>query len=64
MRSYLGIEDTPGSGYDEIAYTIRLTAPDATQDQIDYLIEKCELGSPVGDTLGRKVPMKMEFVTE
>jgi uncharacterized OsmC-like protein len=63
VQSYLGIEDSPGSGYDEIGYTIRLNAPDATQEQIDYLIERCELSSPVGDTLGRIVPMKLEFVT-
>lgn len=62
VQSYIGIEATPGSGYDEIAYTIRLNAPDATQKQIDYLIERCELSSPVGDTLGRIVPMKLEFV--
>lgn len=62
VQSYLGLEDTPGSGYDEIAYTIRLDAPDATQEQIDYLIKRCELSSPVGDTLERAVPMKLEFV--
>ncbi|MBW8011664.1 MAG: OsmC family protein [Chloroflexi bacterium] len=62
VQSYLGLENTPGSGYDDIAYTIRLDAPDATQEQIDYLIERCELSSPVGDTLGRAVPMKLEFV--
>lgn len=62
VQSYLGLEDTPGSGYDEIAYTIRLDAPDATQEQIDYLIKRCELSSPVGDTLGRVVPMKLDFV--
>ncbi len=61
VQSYLGLEDTPGSGYDEIAYTIRLNAPDATQEQIDNLIERCELSSPVGDTLERVVPMKLEF---
>ncbi len=62
VQSYLGLKDTPGSGYDDIGYVIRLVAPDATQEQIDYLIERCELSSPVGDTLGRAVPMKLEFV--
>jgi len=62
VQSYIGIEDTPGSGYDEIAYTINLNAPEATQEQIDFLIERCELSSPVVDTLGRVVPMKLEFV--
>ncbi len=63
VQSYLGIEDTPGSGYDQIAYTIRLHAPAATPEQIEHLIKQCELGSPVGDTLGRSVPMKLEFVS-
>jgi len=62
VQSYLGLENTPGSGYDDIAYTIRINAPDITQEQIDYLIERCELSSPVGDTLERVVPMKLEFV--
>ncbi len=42
VQSYLGFDDAPGSGYDQIAYTIRFNAPDATQEQIDYLIERCE----------------------
>jgi uncharacterized OsmC-like protein len=62
VQSYLGLEDAPGSGYEEIDYTIYLNAPDATQEQIDYLIARCEQGSPVGDSLGRKIPMKLEFV--
>lgn len=62
VQSYLGLEDTPGSGYDEIAYTVRIDAPDITQQQIDYLIERCELSSPVGDTFERVVAMKLEFV--
>lgn len=62
VQSYLGIKDTPGSGYDVISYTIRIEAPDVTQEQIDYLIERCELSSPVGDTFERAVPMKLEFI--
>lgn len=62
VQSYLGLDDTPGSGYDEIAYTIRIDAPDITQEQIEYLMGRCELSSPVGDTLGRVVPMNLEFV--
>ncbi|HSG18446.1 MAG TPA: OsmC family protein [Anaerolineae bacterium] len=62
VQSYLGFEDVPGSGYDGIAYTVWINAPDATQEQIDYLIERCERSSPVGDTLSRPVPLKLEFV--
>ncbi len=62
VRSYLGFAEAPGSGYDEIAYTVHLTAPEATQEQIDYLIERCERSSPVGDSLSRPIPLKMTFV--
>jgi uncharacterized OsmC-like protein len=62
VQSYLGLEDTPGCGYDKIAYTVRINAPDATQEQIDYLIERCERSSPVGDSLSRMIPMKLDFI--
>jgi uncharacterized OsmC-like protein len=55
------VENTPGSGYDEINYKVILDAPDATSEQIEYLIERCEQSSPVGDTLARKVAMTLEF---
>jgi hypothetical protein len=56
------LEDKPGSGYDQISYKVILDAPDATSEQIDYLIERCEQSSPVGDTLERNVSMTLEFV--
>jgi uncharacterized OsmC-like protein len=61
VQSYIGVENTPGSGYDEINYKVILDAPDATSEQIEYLIERCEQSSPVGDTLARKVAMTLEF---
>jgi uncharacterized OsmC-like protein len=61
LRSYLGIEDVPGSGYDEVTYRARVRAPDATPEQLSYLRERCERSSPVGDTLVRSVPVKMEI---
>lgn len=64
VRSFLGIEGAPGSGYDEITYTIRLRAPEATPEQIAHLRERCERSSPVGNSLGRAIPLKLEFVTE
>jgi uncharacterized OsmC-like protein len=63
VQSYLGIEGTPGSGYDQIGYTVRLNTPGATQEQIDYLIERCERSSPVGDSLSRVIPLKLEFIS-
>lgn len=63
VQSYLGLVDAPGSGYDYIAYTVRINAPDVTPEQIDYLIERCEKSSPVGDSFTRAIPMKLEFIT-
>ena len=63
VQAYIGATDTPGSGFREIKYTIRLKTPEITQEQIDFLIERCEKSSPVGDTLSRSVPLKLEFIT-
>ena len=59
--AYLGLEDTPGSGYDRIVYTVRVSAPGATPEQIAYLRERCERSSPVGDSLTRAIPLKLTF---
>ena len=61
VQSYIGLEDKPGSGYDQISYKVILDAPDATEEQIAYLVERCEQSSPVGDTLARNVSMTLEF---
>lgn len=61
VRAYLGLEGTPGSGYDEITYRARLRAPQATPEQLAYLRERCERSSPVGDTLARSVPVEAEI---
>lgn len=62
VQSCIGVDGTPGSGYDQIAYKVRLDAPEATPEQIAYLREKCERSSPVGDTLSRAIKMELEFV--
>lgn len=61
VQSYMGLEGAPGSGYDAIAYTLRLSVPGATLEQIAYLRERCERSSPVGDSLARAIPLKLEF---
>lgn len=61
VQSYIGLDGTPGSGYDQIGYKVLLDAPDATPEQIEYLRERCERSSPVGDTLSRAVKMELEF---
>lgn len=63
VQSYIGAAASPGSGYREIEYTVRLKAPGVTEEQVKQLIEKCEKASPVGDTLSRPVPLKLEFIT-
>jgi len=63
VQSYLGIEDTPGPGYDGVSYTVRLSALDITPEQIAQLRDRCERSSPVGDSMGRAIPLKLEFTT-
>lgn len=58
LRSYLGLEDAPSSGYNEVTYRARLRAPDATPAQLAYLHQRCEHSSPVRDSLVRPVPVR------
>lgn len=60
----VGVGDAPSPSYDDIEYVISLKAPDATPEQIAALKEQCESASPVGQTLGRSVPLRMEFQTD
>ena len=61
VQSYLGLEGTPGSGYDAISYTVRFSVPGASPEQIAHLRERCERSSPVGDSLARQIPLRLEF---
>jgi uncharacterized OsmC-like protein len=61
VQAYLGLPGAPGSGYDAIAYTVRLSVPGATAEQIAHLRERCERSSPVGDSLTRAIALKLEF---
>jgi uncharacterized OsmC-like protein len=62
VRAYLGLE-APGSGYTGISYKIILNAPGASDEQIRSLRERIERSSPVGDSLGRAIPLTIEFNT-
>ncbi|MGH2349385.1 MAG: OsmC family protein [bacterium] len=64
VQRLYGMEDAPPSGYDRIAYTINLSAPGATAEQLAHLRRMVERASPVGDSLGRAIPLDLEFVTE
>ena len=61
VQAYFGLDGAPGSGYDAIAYTVRLSVPGATAEQIAHLRERCERSSPVGDSLTRAISLKLEF---
>lgn len=60
VQAYLGL-DAPGSGYTGISCKVTLHAPDASEEQLRLLRERIERSSPVGDTLGRSVPLTVEF---
>src|SRR3989338_6387033 len=60
-RSYFGVANAPGSGYDRIAYTVHLKAPKATPEQIKYLKERCERSSTVGDSLSKSIPLTLKI---
>jgi uncharacterized OsmC-like protein len=60
VRAYLALDEAQGSGYDGISYRVRLRAPGATPEQIADLRERCERSSPVGDSLHRQIPLRLE----
>lgn len=61
IRRYLGLDARQGPGYDRIAYVIRLKTRGATPEQLAELRRACEQGSPVGDTLERRVTLSLNF---
>jgi len=61
LQAYLGLPGVSGSGYDKVAYTVRLSVPGATPEQVAYLRERCERSSPVADTLARAIPVQLQF---
>ena len=61
VRSYLGLDDAPPSAYDAISYTVHVSIPSATPEQIAYLRARCERSSPVRDSLARSIPLTFDF---
>lgn len=61
VERLLGLEDGPDPGYDRIGYTIRVRAPDASDEQVEALKTMCERSSPVGDSLTRRIPLTLEI---
>ena len=60
-QALLGIEDSPGPGYNNIEIRAKLSAPEATVDQIEYLKKLCVESSPVCDTLTRPFDIDLEI---
>ena len=61
LQAYLGLPVASGSGYDAVGYTVRLSVPGATPEQVAYLQARCERSSPVGDSLARAIPVRLQF---
>lgn len=59
--AYYGITDAPGAGYDRIDYEVHVKAPGITEDQIKMLEEACKRFSPVGDSLGKPIPLSFKI---
>ncbi len=64
IRALWGFEDAPAAGYDEMSCVVRLQAPGASVEQLAQLRERCERSSPVADSLRRRVPLTLEFVSK
>jgi uncharacterized OsmC-like protein len=61
IKRYLGLEADHGPGYQQVSYAVRVKAKNATPEQLAALGKACVVGSPVGDTLERPVPISFEF---
>lgn len=61
---YKGIDNESGPGYDQVDYTVRIKASNATPEQLRELVDLCETASPVGDTLMRPVKVRLQTVVE
>jgi len=59
IQRLLGL-DGPAPGYDRISYTVRLRGKGATPEKVARLRGICERGSPVGDSVGRAIPLELK----
>jgi uncharacterized OsmC-like protein len=63
FRGVLGVDPSVHAGPLSVRVLIRLTAADATEDQLRAIVERAESRSPVRDALVREVPMATELAT-
>ncbi|HET7676638.1 MAG TPA: OsmC family protein [Candidatus Limnocylindrales bacterium] len=61
VQRYLGLDAEEGPGYQSVAYTVHVRTRGGRPEQIAELRRACEEASPVGDTLQRRVALRMEF---
>lgn len=61
VSRYLGLDAADGPGYGRISYAVKLRTNGATPEQLEEIRQACVVGSPVGDTLERAVPVDLEF---
>jgi len=62
LQAYLDLPAASGSGYDAVSSIVRLSIPGATPEQVAYLKARCERSSPIGDSLSRAIPLRLEFI--
>jgi uncharacterized OsmC-like protein len=63
FRGVLGVDPSVPAGPLSVRVRIRLTATDATDDQLREIVERAESRSPVRDALARELPMITEIAT-
>ncbi len=63
FRGILGVDPSVHAGPVALRVGIRLTATDATEDQLQEIVRRAESRSPVRDALARDVSMKTEITT-
>ena len=61
IKRYLGLEADNDPGYQWITYTVRLKTKGASPEQLDAIKHACIATSPVGATLEKVLPLKMEL---
>ncbi len=58
------VDNEPDPGFQNLNYTVKIKAKNATPEQLTQLLKLCETHSPVADSLERKVPIKLKFEIE
>ena len=62
LQGFFGLSNAVSPGYSGIRAKVRLTAPDATKEQIEALHQTVVNTSPVGAILGRPVSVETSLV--